>query len=161
MSSSLDTTQSERLTGMVKWFNNKSGFGFITVSGTGEHANKDIFAHFSSIRITDQYKYLVQGEYVEFNLVKSENEKHEYHAADVTGIMGGPIMCETRRLAVSTQTQTQGQSSTGRPYREKYVADVPEQTDDSFTRVESSRRRPKSVGMRKKVSPSSKADVTV
>ena len=43
----------QRLTGMVKWFNNKSGFGFITVSGTGEYAGKDIFSHYSSIRVTN------------------------------------------------------------------------------------------------------------
>ena len=75
----------QRLTGMVKWFNNKSGFGFITVCSDGEFAGKDIFAHYSSIRVTNsQYKYLVQGEYVDFNLVKSENEKHEFHAIDIS-----------------------------------------------------------------------------
>ena len=95
----------QRLTGMVKWFNNKSGFGFITVCGDGEFGGKDIFAHYSSIRVTNsQYKYLVQGEYVDFNLVKSENEKHEYHAIDITGIMNGPILCETRRQIQSTQS---------------------------------------------------------
>jgi cold shock CspA family protein len=31
----------ERLTGMVKWFNNKAGFGFITVCD-GEYSGKDI-----------------------------------------------------------------------------------------------------------------------
>ena len=93
---------SQRLTGMVKWFNNKSGFGFITVSNTGTFGGKDIFVHYSSIRVTNsQYKYLVQGEYVEFNLVKSENEKHEYHATDITGIQGGAIMCETRRISMA------------------------------------------------------------
>ena len=51
----------QRLTGMVKWFNNKSGFGFITVCSDGEFAGKDIFAHYSSIRVTNsQYKYLVK-----------------------------------------------------------------------------------------------------
>ena len=93
-----------RLTGMVKWFNNKSGFGFITVSGEGDFGGKDIFAHYSSIRVTNsQYKYLVQGEYVDFNLVKSENDKHEFHAMDITGVMSGPILCETRRLASVAQ----------------------------------------------------------
>lgn len=95
----------KRLTGLVKWFNNKSGFGFITVLSEGEHASKDIFAHYSSIRVTNsQYKYLVQGEYVDFVLVKSENENHEYHATDITGVMGGAIMCETRRVAMASQS---------------------------------------------------------
>ena len=86
----MSSEEVKRLTGMVKWFNNKSGFGFITVCGEGEFGGKDIFAHYSSIRVTNsQYKYLVQGEYVDFDLVKSENEKHEYHATDITGVMSG------------------------------------------------------------------------
>ena len=53
-------TQSDRLTGQVKWFNNKAGYGFITVS-SGEHKDKDIFTHYSGIRVTNsQYKYLIQ-----------------------------------------------------------------------------------------------------
>jgi len=94
----------ERLTGMVKWFNNKAGFGFITVCGDGEFGGKDIFTHYSSIRVNNtQYKYLVQGEYVDFNLIKSENDKHEYQAVDISGVKGGAIMCETRKLALGTR----------------------------------------------------------
>ena len=90
--------QSERLLGQVKWFNNKAGYGFITVN-EGEHSGKDIFIHYSTIRTTNsQYKYLIQGEYVEFNLVKSTTENHEYQAVDISGIKGGPLMCETRRV---------------------------------------------------------------
>lgn len=94
----------ERLCGMVKWFNNKAGFGFITVCSGFEQADKDIFVHYTSIRVTNsQYKYLVQGEYVEFELTKSDSEQHEFHAADITGIKGGPILCETRRVANESQ----------------------------------------------------------
>ena len=108
----------QRLTGMVKWFNNKSGFGFITVCGDGEFGGKDIFAHYSSIRVTNsQYKYLVQGEYVDFNLVKSENEKHEYHATDISGIMNGPILCETRRIASSMQSDERRERPVARRQR--------------------------------------------
>jgi cold shock CspA family protein len=108
----------QRLTGMVKWFNNKSGFGFITVCGDGEFGGKDIFAHYSSIRVTNsQYKYLVQGEYVDFNLVKSENEKHEYHAIDITGIMNGPILCETRRNATAMQSDERRERPVARRQR--------------------------------------------
>ena len=101
----MSSNEVQRLTGMVKWFNNKSGFGFITVYSDGDFKGKDIFAHYSSIRVTNsQYKYLVQGEYVDFNLSRSENEKHEYHAMDITGVMNGPILCETRRQAISMQS---------------------------------------------------------
>ena len=90
-------TESARLIGQVKWFNNKAGYGFITVSD-GEHAGKDIFAHFTTIRVGDQqYKYLVQGEYVEFEITNSTNESHEFQATKISGIKGGMLMCETRQ----------------------------------------------------------------
>jgi cold shock CspA family protein len=99
-------SEAQRITGMVKWFNNKSGFGFITVYSEGDFNGKDIFSHYSSIRVTNsQYKYLVQGEYVDFDLVKSKNDKHEYHAMDITGVMNGPILCETRRIATASQVE--------------------------------------------------------
>jgi cold shock CspA family protein len=104
MSSEQDTSSAPesspviaRLLGQVKWFNNKAGYGFITVND-GEYSGKDIFIHYSAIQVTNsQYKYLVQGEYVEFNLVKSTTGSHEYQAVDIAGIKGGALMCETRR----------------------------------------------------------------
>jgi cold shock CspA family protein len=99
----------KRYTGMVKWFNNKAGFGFITVCGDNEYSKKDIFVHYSSIRVTNsQYKYLVQGEYVDFTLMKTPSDKHEYHATDITGVMQGNIMCETRRLNAALNDRNQG-----------------------------------------------------
>lgn len=87
-----------RVIGKVKWFNNKSGFGFITVL-EGENKDRDIFVHFSSVHVPDtQYRYLVQGEYVEVELVKPERGDHDLHAVNVTGPKGGDLMCETRRL---------------------------------------------------------------
>jgi len=84
------------LTGRVKWFNNKVGYGFITITD-GENSGTDIFAHHSAINVENQqYKYLVQGEYVEFNLIKTQSEKHEYQASNIIGIKGGKLMCETR-----------------------------------------------------------------
>jgi CspA family cold shock protein len=87
-----------RVVGKVKWFNNKSGFGFITVCD-GDYANKDIFVHFTSVNVSDtQYRYLVQGEYVEFDLTKPNRGDHELHATNVSGVKGWSLMCETRRL---------------------------------------------------------------
>lgn len=101
--SSSDDIANTRHFGQVKWFNNKTGYGFITVIGTSEHAGKDIFAHYSAVRVANsQYKYLTQGEYVECMIVKTTNGKHEYQAADITGICGGTLMCEIRNNGSSS-----------------------------------------------------------
>ena len=80
--------------GCVKWFNNKAGYGFITVS---DPTTRDIFVHHSSIQVNQsQYRYLVQGEYVELAVSSVENDTHEFQAANVRGVNGGKLMCETR-----------------------------------------------------------------
>lgn len=92
-----DVVHSTTYTGQVKWFNNKSGYGFITVLSEGDLCQKDIFVHHSSINVKDNiYKYLVQGEYVTFNIEKIEGKDHENQATNIKGIMNGEIMCEIR-----------------------------------------------------------------
>jgi CspA family cold shock protein len=99
-----DETILSSITGKVKWFNNKAGYGFITVSDEGGYMNNDIFTHYTAIKVTNsQYKYLVQGEYVQFDLVKSTTGPHEYKAMSVTGIKGGELMCETRTSSRPTR----------------------------------------------------------
>ena len=89
-------SSSERLTGRVKWFNNKAGYGFITVTD-GSRSGSDIFVHHSVIGVaSQQYKYLVQGEYVDFELSTTQGGSHEVQAVNVVGIKGGKLMCETR-----------------------------------------------------------------
>jgi cold shock CspA family protein len=84
-----------RTTGVVKWFNNKTGYGFITIN-SGKDTGKDIFVHHSSINVEKkQYKYLVQGEYVEFEIIPVNN-KHEHQSHNISGINGGKLMCESR-----------------------------------------------------------------
>jgi len=96
VTSSPETKSESRLFGRVKWFNNKAGYGFITITD-GENSGMDVFVHHSSINVTSQqYKYLVQGEYIEFQIVTVENSAHECQACNVSGIKGGKLMCETR-----------------------------------------------------------------
>jgi CspA family cold shock protein len=96
MSSASETVPEECQTGCVKWFNNKAGYGFLTTS-EGENAGDDIFVHHSAIKVShEQYKYLVQGEYVSFTKISTENEKHAFQAGNVTGVGGHKLMCETR-----------------------------------------------------------------
>ena len=96
-------TSSERLTGRVKWFNNRAGFGFVTVM-EGEKKDEDIFVHHSGIVVnSEQYKYLVQGEYVSFSLRESDNNDHPYQAGEVRGVLEGWLMCETRNANRSSR----------------------------------------------------------
>ena len=85
-------------TGCVKWFSITKGFGFITDTTS----KKEYFVHISGIPIT-QYKYLQQGEYVEFQLSAAENTAaYEFQATNVRGIHGGKLMCQTKHDARST-----------------------------------------------------------
>ena len=109
-----------RFTGRVKWFNNKTGFGFITAmtDSEGVKEGSDVFVHHSAVKVAqEQYRYLVQGEYVEFVLSKltasgaadASASKHEFQAVDVSGVKGGKLICETRWESRSTA----GSSGTG------------------------------------------------
>jgi CspA family cold shock protein len=49
------------MTGVVKWFNNTKGFGFITVEGRPN----DLFVHYSAIK-GDGFKTLEEGDRVQF-----------------------------------------------------------------------------------------------
>lgn len=116
-------TERKSLLGCVKWFNNKVGYGFITLSdGSSE---QDIFVHHSALNTSDeQYKYLVQGEYVCFELVKSSDpdSKHEFFAGNVSGVNGGKLMCETRNQIKgnSSSIPKKGYSRSSRDTRDEY-----------------------------------------
>jgi len=65
-------------TGIVKWFNNTKGYGFILPdSGTG-----DIFAHYSAIDM-DGYKTLKAGQTVQF---EAEQGPKGLHAKKIQAI---------------------------------------------------------------------------
>jgi len=48
--------------GIVKWFNDQKGYGFITPEN-----GKDVFVHHSAIQ-GDGFKSLAEGQKVEFNI---------------------------------------------------------------------------------------------
>ncbi|MBU2918537.1 cold-shock protein [Psychrosphaera sp. F3M07] len=52
-----------KTTGVVKWFNEEKGFGFLTQDEGG----KDVFVHFRSIA-SEGFKTLKDGQRVEFNV---------------------------------------------------------------------------------------------
>ncbi|WEV48909.1 cold-shock protein [Acinetobacter sp. ESL0695] len=52
--------------GIVKWFNDTKGFGFIqTLNG------QDVFAHFKNIQ-SDGFKSLTEGQQVEFTVSQAQ-----------------------------------------------------------------------------------------
>ena len=89
-----------RVGGCVKWFNNKAGYGFITATD-GDRQGEDVFVHHTAVSTSEeQYKYLVQGEHVEFSWSETDgDEDHKWQAGKVKGVNGGNLMCETRNNA--------------------------------------------------------------
>lgn len=58
-------------TGIVKWFNNQKGFGFICP----EDGSEDVFAHFSAI-VMDGYRSLKAGQRVLFEITQGPKGLH-------------------------------------------------------------------------------------
>lgn len=63
------------VTGVVKWFNDEKGFGFIQQEG-----QKDVFVHFSAINGTGR-RTLLEGQTVSFNITEGQKGPQ---AANVT-----------------------------------------------------------------------------
>lgn len=67
---------SDRVSGVVKWFNATKGYGFISTEN-----GEDVFVHYTSIRETGGYHALEEGQEVEFILGQG---KKGPQAQDVT-----------------------------------------------------------------------------
>ena len=95
--------------GQCKWFNDLLGYGFVTVCD-GNDKGKDIFVHHSGIMpLNSNYRTLKKGEYLNFNVIDGLNG---LQAVDVTGINGGPLMCDFVSVTRTTTLHTQPGTNT-------------------------------------------------
>ncbi|EFH3996292.1 RNA chaperone/antiterminator CspA [Escherichia coli] len=69
---------SNKMTGLVKWFNSDKGFGFISPADS----SKDVFVHFSAIQ-SNNFRTLEEGQQVEFSI---ENGAKGPAAANVVAL---------------------------------------------------------------------------
>lgn len=73
-------------TGIVKWFNNTKGYGFILADNGGG----DIFAHYSAIDM-DGYKTLKAGQSVQF---EAEQGPKGLHAKKIQSVRTESLVAE-------------------------------------------------------------------
>lgn len=103
----------QRYLAMVKWFNTKSGFGFMTLLNH-EQSPKDVFVHITNLVVDGSvYRMLYSGEYVECSLSSDANGKEQ--ATQVTGVVKGPLMCETNSTRRRSEYQKRSASTDGAP----------------------------------------------
>tara|TARA_Y100000310_G_scaffold317528_1_gene370482 strand:+ start:585 stop:1106 length:522 start_codon:yes stop_codon:yes gene_type:complete len=107
--------------GRCKWFNNRRGYGFLTVDQNSVPAGTtvpvDVFVHQTNVcPATSTYRTLRQGEYVSFRLENDSNGS--LHAVHVTGINGGPLFCDSN-VRRSDDSRPRPSPSDGRRNRRK------------------------------------------
>tara|TARA_B100000941_G_C28265590_1_gene428839 strand:+ start:364 stop:663 length:300 start_codon:yes stop_codon:yes gene_type:complete len=93
---------SEKKQAVVKWFNPKAGYGFLT----DLESQEDIFCHHKGLSVSkDVYRTLTPGEYVQYQSTSDQSGKTL--AENVTGIGGGPLLCERPRPARKAGPKTE------------------------------------------------------
>ena len=58
---------------------------------------------------------MVEGEYINFKKIASENCDHKFQAGEVRGVEGGQLMCETRNSSRSVRAEKTKEGLTQRP----------------------------------------------
>ena len=133
-----DTNNGTIYQGRVKWFNNKTGYGFVTVIDGPQSCDKigtDIFAHHSAIIVhEEQYKYLVQGEYIEFSISAIDSSAdYKFQAIGIRGVKGGMLLCETRNEARANMSQRPRTSQRNGRHRTNQSGDESTMSNDTPT----------------------------
>eukprot|EP00547_Thalassionema_nitzschioides_P000099 CAMPEP_0194210500 /NCGR_PEP_ID=MMETSP0156-20130528/8600_1 /TAXON_ID=33649 /ORGANISM="Thalassionema nitzschioides, Strain L26-B" /LENGTH=166 /DNA_ID=CAMNT_0038937853 /DNA_START=58 /DNA_END=558 /DNA_ORIENTATION=+ len=84
------STDRSGMTGVVKWFDAKKGFGFIVP----DDGSSDVFVHYSVVN-GNGFKSLADGEQVEFDIISSDDGRIK--ATNVTGPDGTTVQGAARR----------------------------------------------------------------
>tara|TARA_B000000557_G_C20672819_1_gene399592 strand:+ start:136 stop:426 length:291 start_codon:yes stop_codon:yes gene_type:complete len=86
----------------VKWFSKKKGYGFVEDS-TG----KEYFVHHTDIQVSDGFRYLREGEYVEG--MQAEMDDNKVKIAQIRAPMeNGKLMCEVERRSRRLRPDEEG-----------------------------------------------------
>ena len=70
-------------TGIVKWFNNAKGYGFVTP----DNGEQDIFVHFSAINM-EGYRTLKEGQRVQFEVEEGPKGLHAQNLQEAASQRG-------------------------------------------------------------------------
>ena len=96
-------------TGVVKWFNNAKGYGFIL----SDEENQDVFAHYSSIDM-DGYRTLRAGQCVAFEAIDGPKGLHamSIQVLEEVTLTGIAEEAEQIQSPPSTENEAAGSQST-------------------------------------------------
>lgn len=100
--------------GNCKWFNSRIGYGFVTVVSEGDKKGKDIFVHHTGLKPKNSnFRTLSKGEYISLDVEEGTNG---LQGVNITGVLGGPLMCDNVifRNNFREQGQHNGRSGNGR-----------------------------------------------
>jgi len=111
----------KRFLAKCKWFNNKLGYGFVTLVCDDDN-NKitecDVFCHHSNVNPqVSTFKTLTQGEYVSLEISRCEDNSQsgqEFQAMNVTGVGGGHLFVDTRAVNQQSRQDNGGRGGRGR-----------------------------------------------
>ena len=110
---------SPRQVGIVKWFSNKLGYGFITYNNN-DNKPLDVFVHHTSIKpLKTTYRTLTMGEYVEFSLAELKGNDQK-QAINITGPSNGPLLSDSITEFRDTY-KTRNTYSKNIPHKNNYV----------------------------------------
>ena len=88
---SSSNNNTETYQGVCKWFSNKKGYGFITITSDNSKGD-DVFVHQTKIQPKKStFRTLHKGEHIEFNL---ESNDKGVQALNVTGINDSELLCD-------------------------------------------------------------------